>query len=436
MCLYERSIENPKYQPNTKNGGRPPKCNDYRQLKIRIGCGWCEECRKELANEWRIRLTEETKQNDNLIGVTLSFSPESINKLESEIHEKAYKGIEGNDTDVNLLASYAVRMWSERWRKRFKRAPKHWLITELGEQSSERIHLHGLVWNETGLEIDKFKEAIEKSWGNGNIRFSDYWGLQTINYFLGYVTKLDPHHKGYKQRIFTSKKMGIGYLADAKRIHKFRGEKTVKYYKATNGCKLKLPKYYKQKLWTEEEREMMWSWELDKDMTYIGKQEYDQTNEDTKYVKKFARELKGARKTNELAGYGNHKTQNEKYIITDAMRMHKDELLNLDKTKLVKKVCRRKIEKIILYNPKKNKPISKGRDVDSCVYGEYQGTTTQAERDYNELLRDARVLGVTVRQLRLIKNEIFMIDEIGEKKWFDSNEEKIKYYLTRKKYRL
>ena len=69
--------------------------------------------------------------------VTLTFSNESIIALSNEI----------GDNEANDIASLAVRRFTERWRKKYKKAPRHWLITELGHpnekgkgKSTERLH--------------------------------------------------------------------------------------------------------------------------------------------------------------------------------------------------------------------------------------------------------------------------------------------------------
>ena len=38
MCLYPRTIRNPKYKPNKKNQGTIPNCRDERLLWINIPC--------------------------------------------------------------------------------------------------------------------------------------------------------------------------------------------------------------------------------------------------------------------------------------------------------------------------------------------------------------------------------------------------------------
>ena len=78
MCLFSTLIDNPKYKPNKKNGGRVPPCFDERIKKVPVGCGQCMECRKKKSREWTARLMEEIKNNKNGKMITLTFSNESI----------------------------------------------------------------------------------------------------------------------------------------------------------------------------------------------------------------------------------------------------------------------------------------------------------------------------------------------------------------------
>ena len=59
MCLYPKLIKNPKYQINKKNKGKIPEMIDDRAAYVPIGCGKCIECRKQKADNWKIRLYEE-----------------------------------------------------------------------------------------------------------------------------------------------------------------------------------------------------------------------------------------------------------------------------------------------------------------------------------------------------------------------------------------
>ena len=423
MCLFEQKMKNPHYVTNEKNKGIIPIPEDKRQIEISIGCGWCEECRKKLANEWRIRLYEEYKENNKAEFVTLSFSPEGIRKLEEEIIEKKYKGIEGEEIDVNLLASYAIRMYTERWRKKYKTAQRHWIITELGHKNSERIHLHGIIWNTTDTPGDEFKKDIEEKWQYGTVYIGKYVNEKAINYITKYITKLDTYHKGYKQKIITSKGIGKAYInSEQAKRNQYRGEETNTTYKTENGYIIELPRYYKDKIYTEEQKSKLWTNLLDKEKIFIKGVKFDKTNQDdTEYRNIFYNTLKTARESNNTVGYGNNKTQNYKYIITEIMKLKSNEVINYDKSKLVKRVERREIKRIKDYeNKPKNKinintfkqdytkipkedteELNKAMFIDTQILGKYKGTTTENQRKRNIEIEEADKLGLNLRQYRL-----------------------------------
>ena len=144
--------------------------------------------------------------------VSLSFSPENIKKLEEDLKKAKWRGIECHQIDVNLLASYAVRMYTERLRKKYKIGIRHWFITELGKKNSERIHLHGLMWKPENANKREFKRDIEDKWLYGSVYIGEFVNEKTINYITKYITKIDEKHKGYKQRIITSKGIGKEYV--------------------------------------------------------------------------------------------------------------------------------------------------------------------------------------------------------------------------------
>ena len=117
MCLYPKLIDNKKYKPNKKNGGKPPIAKDQRVKLVPVGCGRCEDCLRKKSREWQIRLSEEIKEKTNKYFVTLTFSNESLIEL-----MKKYKV-----TESNAVATIAVRLFTENWRKKYKKSIRHWL---------------------------------------------------------------------------------------------------------------------------------------------------------------------------------------------------------------------------------------------------------------------------------------------------------------------
>lgn len=263
MCLYTKILPNPKYQPNRKNGGFVPEAPNQHVLAVPAACGKCSECRKQKANEWRVRLNEELRKNPTNKFTTLTFSDEALEKFE--------------ETEANEVASKAIELFRKRWYKKYKEGIKHWLVVELGhkakypwERSTERVHLHGILWT------NKTKEEIEKIWSYGWIDLGEYVNEKSINYIVKYVTKIDPSHPGFMGKIFTSKGIGAGYekRIDAER-NKFKEDKTDERYRTPSGLIMAMPTYYRNKLYTEEEREKLWCYKIDKEIIYKGKIAYD-----------------------------------------------------------------------------------------------------------------------------------------------------------------
>ena len=157
MCLYPKLIDNPKYKANKKNGGIIPPVVDERVKLVPIKCGKCMECRKQIAREWQVRLLEEVKENKNGIFVTLTFSNESIveliektkkvkDKTTGKYYELSINELEGYEKD-NAICAKAVRLFLERWRKKYKKSIRHWLVSEIGHNGTENVHLHGIIWS-------------------------------------------------------------------------------------------------------------------------------------------------------------------------------------------------------------------------------------------------------------------------------------------------
>jgi len=299
MCLFKRRIRNPKYEPNKKNGGIVPPVNDYRTLHVDIDCGECMECRKKKAREWQVRMLEDIKHNKNGKFVTLTLSNEETNKLvrEADIKETGYE-------KDNKIAKVAVRRFLERWRKKYKKSVRHWLVTELGHKGTENIHLHGIIWTN-----EKF-ETIEKIWQYGWIypryeseRSINFVNEKTVNYIIKYATKIDQQNKGFKGKILSSPGMGNSYIkrSDSRNNRYNNKGTTEETYTTRQGTKMSLPIYYRNQLYTEEQREKLWIQKLDEQTRYVNGKKIDISKGDEMYY----RMLENAQRTNDRLGYGN-----------------------------------------------------------------------------------------------------------------------------------
>lgn len=334
MCLYPKLGKNKKYMANKKNKGVVPPLPlvksitgemipDTRVLMVPIACGKCMECMKKKSREWQLRMSEEIKDNKNGLFVTLTFSDESIAKLGKEVNQiktitgkKTYKDkngkervrykykieeteneLEGYDRD-NAIAKLGVRRFLERWRKETGKSVRHWLVTELGHQGTENIHLHGIIFTE------KSDEFIKKTWKDFmwiGEKGKRYVSERTINYVTKYINKVDQINKYYKPEILVSDGMGKGYTKRDGQVNKYqKNGKTNETYKNSKGYKMAMPVYLRNKIYTEEEKQMLWQEKLNKETRFVGGEEIDISKGEEKYYEI----LEYYRKKNKELGYG------------------------------------------------------------------------------------------------------------------------------------
>lgn len=284
-----------------------PHMQDKRVGLVPIKCGMCMECAAAKAAEWRARLLEEVKhqkQKGNF--VTLNFSNESYKELVDKAKEQI-PGIKGYDLD-NQVATIAIHKWRERWRKHNGKSPRHWFTTELGSGQTEHLHIHGIVWTDKTEEIEKRwrYEQIEKNkWKYGWCTIGDgkgrnYVNEETIGYITKYITKLDELHKYYKPKILTSPGIGKAYIDtyNAKKC-KYKGVDTKTTYTTNQGFQINLNVYWRNKLYTEEEREALWIQKLDEGIQWIGGEKIKADDAESR-----AKLLKYYQKVNKKLGYG------------------------------------------------------------------------------------------------------------------------------------
>lgn len=320
MCIYNQYILNRKYVKNKTNEGNIPSLPDRRIEYVPAKCGKCIECRKQYARDWLIRLLEHIKIHTNGKFITLTFSNEHISEIihketikrthkeTGEIQTIPIRELHGYDKD-NSTATKAIRRFTERWRDKFKKAPHHWLVTELGHNGTENIHLHGIIWTNENYQ------TIHKLWKYGYIwprpdyNRPTYVNNRTIAYITKYINKQDLLHKEYRAKVLASHNIGANYLTSMNaKFNQFNNRETDTTYTTSTGHKIALPTYYKKKLYTEEELERLWLNKLDKEERYVLGKKIDISKGD----KEYTAAVNEARKLNMELGYGQRTNENRK----------------------------------------------------------------------------------------------------------------------------
>lgn len=312
MCLYTKIVRNPKYIGNKKNKGNPPKPKRQEALWIPIACGNCKECRKKRAREWMIRLMYEMKKDRTGKFVTLTFTEEALTKAEQRAQEKKreknIKKEKPNDSDIpnaNEVATVAVRDFLERWRAKHKKSVKHWFVTELGHKGTERLHLHGILYTKED------KEEIKARWGNGRIDVGYKMDKTCIKYIMKYVMKVDKDHKGFVSKVLPTKGIGAGFLETFEAKHnEFKGKETIEYIKTSDGNKVMMPTYWRNKYYTEEQREELWMHKIDAGVAWVGGNKIENIHSEKGY-KRLKKATEWAQRESKKQGYGDGSKKKE-----------------------------------------------------------------------------------------------------------------------------
>ncbi|AXH76650.1 MAG: replication initiator protein [Microviridae sp.] len=323
MCLYPRFYKNRKYEKNKKNGGVIPAINDSRVLYVPVPCENCMECRKKKAREWQIRLQEDIKTNTDARFITFTLSNESIKELHQVLMQNPENwGLENFDLD-NAIIKLALRRFNENYRRKFGKALRHWTVTELGHEGTENIHLHGIIWTPKRVVVKRGKgrgsklievdamDEIERLWGYGYVwkykmvkgRPVNYVNNRTVNYITKYVSKRDDLYKHYKSKVLCSPGIGKGYTDshDVKR-NQFKPKGTNQTYKTESGHRVGLPKYWKNKIYSDDEKEELWLQALDRKEQWVCGIKVSTKNGNQELFKL----IEEYRKKSNRLGYGNY----------------------------------------------------------------------------------------------------------------------------------
>lgn len=285
------------------------------------------ECRRQKANEWRVRLNEEIKRNENPCRfVTLTIKEDYLKSIEA---------IAGKDNAYGQ-ATILVRRYLERIRKRTGKSVKHWIIPELGHKGTERLHLHGLIWcEEPWILKEEWAKVCGHYFGGKDIT------AKTINYVSKYILKQDEKHSEFQGKIFCSAGIGQGYVGSLQYSkNEYKGSQTDETYRLPTGHRVALPIYYRNKRWTDSEREQLWMARLDRQIRYVDSLAVDMAIEEDRYW----RLLETAREKNERLHYGKLDGWEKARYINSCKKIQKEAWENKNNDVILQSYCKKKGE--------------------------------------------------------------------------------------------
>ena len=242
-CPIPIRIINPHYKKIASHSATElDSYSDREDFYIDVPCGRCYHCRKSYKTSWNLRLQHEwrymtSEQKNNSFFVTLTFTDDVLPAA----------------TPTKEQIAPLIRRFLERVRKHYKVSVRHWIVSEYGD-TTQRFHLHGLLFN-VPFPIWKLAQL----WRYGYVSYRRL-SPRRITYVTTYVNKQlrglleDPKKRQY---VFSSPGLGKAYTEDRVTLLYSHHNGVPVPFIYHNNRPFAMPRYYRGKLFTEDEREDM-----------------------------------------------------------------------------------------------------------------------------------------------------------------------------------
>lgn len=207
-----------------------------------VPCGKCLPCVNKRINGWAFRIQQENKISESADFITLTYGTNYV-----PITENGY--LTTDKTDLQKFFKRLRKYHGKEDRKKIR----YYAIQEYGDKTF-RPHYHILMFNHNIIHC-------EQAWRFGHI----HRGLiedASIKYCTGYFNKeskipMFENDDREKERSFMSKGLGQNYItAKTKAWHKADLVNRC-YVPGKGGQKYPMPRYYRNKIYTESERKTL-----------------------------------------------------------------------------------------------------------------------------------------------------------------------------------
>lgn len=221
-----------------------------------VPCGRCPSCIDRKRKEWMFRLKQEAKYSLNVWFVTLTYNDGNLprNSLGYPCFNKRHIQL--------FLKKLRKDMESEYKKMNTKVRLRYFIVPEYGSKFG-RPHYHGIFFN-IPPDYD-FVIGVMKHWQYGFTRTDDTSdeSYGRISYLSNYIygrceempeTNIDEQNKLF---ILSSRKPGIGSSYLTNEMIKWHID-DLRNFCLDNGFYYPIPRFYKDKIFSEEEKELIW----------------------------------------------------------------------------------------------------------------------------------------------------------------------------------
>jgi len=212
-----------------------------------VPCGGCNFCLSRRRSDWSVRLFKEHCVSNSSFFITLTYDEEHIvygNEIFGTLNKLDLMRFHEN---MKLTQKRLIKNGKA---KKTQKRIKYYAVGEYGSET-RRPHYHTIMFNCNMQTIQKL--ADNKIWIKGMVHIGSVTNA-SINYVTKYVIDRDMLTKDQKPFSLMSKGLGEDYLQSNSKWH--TGE-TLKGFMRHNGTTVAMPRYYRDKIFTKEEKEWM-----------------------------------------------------------------------------------------------------------------------------------------------------------------------------------
>lgn len=215
------------------------------QQWMALPCGKCPNCMKRRTSGWSFRLMKEGERSETALFVTLTYDTKYV-----PLTKNGFMTLNKRD----------IQTYMKRLRKLSETKLKYYVCGEYGSKR-DRPHYHMIIFNADA-------EKVERAWseykaGYGYVPFGSIYIGQvneaSIGYTLKYMQKpgkIPKHQNDDRQKEFSlmSKGLGANYITNNMIIWHKNDLLNRMYVPMIQGKKIAMPRYYKDKIYTETQK--------------------------------------------------------------------------------------------------------------------------------------------------------------------------------------
>lgn len=201
---------------------------------LTVPCGHCNFCLSNRRADWSFRLYQENKVSQSAHFLTLTYDDSTI-----PIGDECYS-----------LCKNDVQLFTKRLRKENGSKLRYYTVGEYGTKT-DRPHYHSIMFNLDQRTVAKLPQI----WSLGLTHVGEV-NSASIHYVTKYVVNGKTESKGREPPFcLMSRKPGIGSHYTSTHLNYHRD--AMRYYSKQKGIYQRLPRYFKDKMFTKDERSEM-----------------------------------------------------------------------------------------------------------------------------------------------------------------------------------